>query len=118
MNIRQFAFLIFHDSNDAFALVEDVSFFHVFNQLFCLHLKNSSHNVRTIRCDLFRFQFISYFESIRIDRKNDEERKSFEMFDYNHVVLKQFLHESRIARIIERKNKSSIENRRINVVMS
>jgi hypothetical protein len=40
------------------------------------------------------------------------------MFDYNHAVLKQFLHESRIARIIERKNKSLIQNRRINVVTS
>jgi hypothetical protein len=106
--MRQFAFLIFHDSDDVFAFIEDVSFFHVFNQLFCLYLKNSSHNVRTICCDLSRFQFILYFELIRIDRKNNEKRKSFEMFDYNHVVLKQFLHESRIARIIKRKNKSSI----------
>jgi hypothetical protein len=104
----QFAFLIFHDSNDVFAFVENVSFFHVFNQLFCFHLKNLSHNVRTIRCDLFRFQFILYFELIRIDRKNDKKRKSFKMFDYNHVILKQFLHESRIVRIIKRKNKSSI----------
>jgi hypothetical protein len=116
--MRQFAFLIFHDSNDAFAFVENVSFFHVFNQLFCFHLKNSNHNIRTIRCDLFRFQFISYFELIRIDHKNNEKRKSFEIFDYNHVVLKQFLHESRIACIIQRKNKSSTQNRRINVVTS
>jgi hypothetical protein len=108
MNMQQFAFLIFHDSDDAFAFIENVSFFHVFNQLFYLHLKNSNHNVRTIYCDLSRFQFISYFESIRIDHKNDEKRKSFKMFDYNHVILKQFLHESRIVRIIERKNKSSI----------
>ncbi len=116
--MRQFAFLIFHDSDDAFAFVENVSFFHVFNQLFCFHLKNSSHNVRTIRYNLFRFQFIFYFELIRIDRKNDEERKSLKMFDYNHVILKQFLHESRIARITERKNKSSTQSRRINVVTS
>ncbi len=116
--MQQFAFLIFHDSNNVFAFVEDVSFFHVFNQLFCLYLKNSSYNIRTIRCNLFRFQFILYFESIRIDRKNDEKRKSFEMFDYNHAVLKQFLHESRIVRIIERKNKSTIQSRRINVVTS
>jgi hypothetical protein len=40
------------------------------------------------------------------------------MSDYNHVVLKQFLHESRIARIIERKNKSSTQSRRINDVTS
>ncbi len=116
--MRQFAFLIFHDSDDVFAFVENVSFFHVFNQLFCVYLKNSIHNVRTIRCDLIRFQFVSYFESIRIDHKNDEKRKSFEMSDYNHAVLKQFLHESRIACIIERKNKSLTQNRRINVVTS
>ncbi len=54
-----------------------------------------------IRYDLFRFQFISYFESIRIDCKNDEKNKSFEMFNYDHVILKQFLHKSRIIRIIE-----------------
>jgi hypothetical protein len=118
MNIRQFAFLIFHDLDNVLAFVENMSFFHVFNQLFCLHFKDSSHNVRTICCDLFWFQFILYFESIRINRKNDEERKSFEMFDYDHVVLKQFLHELRIVCIIERKNKSTTQNRRINVITS
>jgi hypothetical protein len=71
-----------------------------------------------IRYDLFRFQFISYFESIRIDCKNDEKNKSFEMFNYDHVILKQFLHKSRIIRIIEWKNKSSTQNRCINVVTS
>jgi hypothetical protein len=114
--MQQIAFLIFHDSDNVFAFVENVSFFHVFNQLFYLYLKNSSHNVRTIRCDLFRFQFILYFKLIRIDRKNNEKRKSFEMFDYNHAVLKQFLHDSRIVCIIERKNKSTIQSRRINVI--
>jgi hypothetical protein len=116
--MRKLAFLIFHDINVALAFAHTVSFFHVLKQLSCFYVKNASHDVRTIRCDLFEFQFILYFFSIRIDRNSDEQSKSLEMFDYDYAVLKQFLHESRIIRIIERKNKSSTQNRRINVITS
>ncbi len=116
--MRKFAFLIFHDINVVLAFAHTISFFHVFEQLSCFHVKNASHDVRTIRCDLLEFQFILYFLSIRIDRNSDEQSKSLKVFDYDHAVLKQFLHESRITRITEQKNKSSIQSRRINVITS
>jgi hypothetical protein len=110
MNVRQISFLIFHDSHTIETLVKNLAFDHIIKKSNDLHSKNSRYDVRTIRCDLSRkfCQLLLNFESMRIDRKNDEEREFVVMSNDCHAVLKKTLHISSVTRITKRKNESTI----------
>ena len=47
----------------------------------------------------YLINFFFDFDSFRINRKNDKQQKSFEMFDNDHVILIQLLHKTNVIRV-------------------